>query len=224
MPPRNPVPGVASIVLKMSYGVDLGLINKFYWAFTGGPMTAAQAAALSASVGTGWGLNIAALCPASVQLELVTVTDLTSATAGAGSTAETTVGTRTGTGLTVVNAAVVQFKIARRYRGGHPRIYLPAGVQSDLATLNSWTGTFQSQVSSAWSSFSTYIGGHLPTGLTNVGQVNVSYFTGFTNHTFPSGRVRPIPNPRATPITDSIFAVSLNPKLGTQRRRAQQSV
>lgn len=224
MPPRNPVPGVMSIVLKGSYGVDLDVINKFYWQFTGGPATAAQCTTLAGSIQTGFGTNISPLQPPSYSLTQVTVEDLTSSTAGAGFQTGNIPGTRSGTGLTVVNAVVLSLHIARRYRGGHPRLYLPAGVESDLATLNSWTTAFQNAVGLGWVALQTYISGHFPGGLVSVGQVNVSYFSGFTNHTYPSGRVRPIPNPRAVPLVDPIISVGVNPKLGTQRRRAQQSI
>jgi hypothetical protein len=62
-----------------------------------------------------------------------------------------------------------------------------------------------------------------PVAVGTVTPVNVSFFSGFTNKTFPSGRTRPVPTPRVTPLIDPIIGSDVNPKVATQRRRNQQS-
>jgi hypothetical protein len=67
------------------------------------------------------------------------------------------------------------------------------------------------------------MGTNAPTALTPAFQVNVSYFSGFTNVTFPSGRIRPVPKLRSVPLVDTVTSWSTNPNVASQRRRNLQS-
>jgi hypothetical protein len=62
-----------------------------------------------------------------------------------------------------------------------------------------------------------------PAGMGVMLPVNVSYFQGFHNFTFPSGRVKAIPTVRPVPVVDLINNFSVNPHVGSQRRRNLQS-
>jgi hypothetical protein len=223
MPARPNVPGVAAVVLKGAYGIDVDVVNKFYVAFTGGPLTGAQALTWATAIGNAWNTNLAAIFHPDFALESVTVEDLTSATAGAATALTSHVGTRAGNALGAATCVVLQLKIARRYRGGHPRLYLAALQGGDLLTNQQWAGASILQVQTDWANFIAAVVSGAPAGITATNQVNVSYYQGFTNHTYPSGRVRPVPNLRATPVVDIVTAISVNPKLGSQSRRNLQS-
>jgi hypothetical protein len=114
----------------------------------------------------------------------------------------------------------MNFKVGRRYRGGKPRIYLPWGSASDQATLNQWTSGFISSAATAWTNFITAIAAAPWSGASGLKQVNVSFYSGFTNETGPSGRARAVSTPRAgSAVVDDIIAHSLNTIYGVQRSR-----
>jgi hypothetical protein len=156
------------------------------------------------------------------ELVQVKVEDLSSATAAVGEAEPTQTGTRTGSAIGIQVAAVLSEEIARRYRGGHPRLYFPFGTVTDLADEQQWTGAFQAALSTSWIAFLTALAGDVWTGGGTVAPINISYYEGFTNHTYPSGRVRPVPTLRSVPVVDPIVAVQTNPLIGTQRRRTGQ--
>lgn len=120
-------------------------------------------------------------------------------------------------------ALVISFKIGRRYRGGHPRVYIPAMPQAALSGPNAWSTSTISAVKAAWIAFMNDVTSMAPAGVGSVTLINVSYFAGFHNVTFPSGRIRPVPTPRPVPVTDAIVGYSVNPKPASQRRRNLQS-
>jgi hypothetical protein len=217
-----PVPSVVRITIKQSFGGDSGVINRFYMPFTGPGPTSSQCSIFANAVFEAWQANIYPLQPSDAGVNEVEVTDLTSATAGEGSSVGSGTGTRAGAPLSAGAAAVLQFGIPRRYRGGHPRMYLCAGVTGDMASGNAWTPAFVAAVPTAWVNFLAGFELSPWPGATIGKQVNVSYFAGYTNTTYPSGRIKPVPNFRDTPVVDTISAFTLNKQLGSQRRRNQQ--
>lgn len=139
------------------------------------------------------------------------VVDDTTAAFGAGTTADIA-------GL----SAVIQFKIARRYRGGHPRIYLPGVRTGDVINLNELAPALVSNLITDLGAFITAVTTGQPAAIGTIQQVNVSYFLGFENITLPSGRVKSVPKLRATPVTDVVTGYGINPVIGMQRRRLEQ--
>jgi hypothetical protein len=69
----------------------------------------------------------------SYQLTTTEVTDLTTRTGAQGVDANTANATNAGAAMTANTAACLTLKIANRYRGGHPRLYLP-GVPASAST------------------------------------------------------------------------------------------
>jgi len=225
MPALNPVPNVVKVALKgASSAADQDIVNIFHLAFTGASPTPLQLNALAGFVTAAWTADLAGLFKSTFQLTKVTIEDLTSSTAAVGEDDTGSVGSRAGAELSAGAAVCISKHIARRYRGGHPRSYLMALTQPDLETTSTWLPTPADDCRLGWIAFITNILTHPWAGGTLTGEVNVSYFLGFTNHTFPSGRVRPIPNPRATPLVDPIIGYRTNPHVASQRRRNQQSV
>jgi hypothetical protein len=119
---------------------------------------------------------------------------------------------------------VISFHTARRYRGGHPRIYVAGVPASNLATPQTWGSGGLSVQLSAWEYFIAQFALAVPAAAGPATHVNVSYYQGFTNTTFPSGRIRPVPKLRSGgPIQDFITGYSVNPKVASQRRRNLQN-
>jgi hypothetical protein len=120
-------------------------------------------------------------------------------------------------------ALVIRSKLARRYRGGHPRVYIPGQRSSNVAANGTWTPAFASAVLTNWNTFVSQCLVNVPVAAAPATEVNVSYFQGFTNKTFPSLRIHPVPTPRAVPLIDAVISHSVNPLPASQRRRNVQS-
>lgn len=155
-----------------------------------------------------------------LSLTLSELTDLSSNTAPQVQNSTGAAGGSSDVALPAGTAMVLRKHINRRYRGGHPRVYLPGMHDNLLHDANTWDTT---ALANGVADYITFISACTAlTGLSAVGtatHVNISYFQGFTNHTYPSGRVKAIPNPRVTPVVDTITNISGNPNVASQRRR-----
>lgn len=224
MPPLLPALKVIRFDLRMTKGADSQVRDRFFMQYSGAGPTAADLTTLLNTLDTAWGTNIQPLQDAATTLTSVTATDLTSSTNPQVVKQEARTGTRVGSGLPAAVSPVLRFKINRRYRGSHPRLYLPAGVGTDTSTAQQWTTAFTAAVVAGWNAFIAAIQTTPPTNIGTLSQVTLSYFQGFTNKTFPSGRSRPVPTPRpAGPVIDTVVSVTMNPNFGSQRRRNLQS-
>lgn len=214
------VPNVLRVQLRHTISADHDALCRFFLSYSGTAPTDAQCATFASGVRAGWATDIASLVLDQTQLTETTVTDLTTPSSGTG--VDTT--TVNGSGDASTNAGglalVVSGKIVRRYRGGHPRIYLPYFGVSQLTTPQAWDGAALSTFLSAWNAFMVIVQGLTWATGSITSAVNISYFQGFENFTFPSGRVKAIPKLRtAGPVIDNITAWSLNSAPASQRRR-----
>lgn len=223
MPALPNVNRVIRVQLLMNVGSDLASQNRFYVQYSGTPPTVANLNTWLTTMVTHWTTRIAPLCTPTVVLVGIEATDLTSTSSAQGFVSASVPGTRAGQGLPAATAVVISQHIARRYRGGKPRVYLPAGAGPDLLTLQTWTAAFISAVAAGWTNFMADIQGDFVPAGAGPTIVNVSFFQGFTNKTFPSGRTRPVPTPRATPVIDAVTSFTVNGKMASQRRRNKQS-
>jgi hypothetical protein len=144
---------------------------------------------------------------------------LTNDSAGFGINTATRAGTRAGGQLGGGTAALLDFHIQRRYRGGKPRQYLPAGVTTDLANAQQWSTTFTGNLATAWNAWINQLVAAPPAGTSLLNVVNVSYYKGFTTHTGPTGRVSNISTVRPAVIIDDVSSMTVDPRIASQRRR-----
>lgn len=163
--------------------------------------------------------QFAALVNTSSGMQSATCRDLATSM-GAEVTAGTPwTGTRSGGATPPAACVVVAHSIARHYRGGHPRTYLPVGSATDVVAAGTWNTTFLGDVDTAWGLF---ISGVIDTygGLTIQNLVNVSYF-GPPNRiiTSSTGRVRTVSTMRGVPIVDQVTGHVARKLIGSQRRR-----
>jgi hypothetical protein len=120
-------------------------------------------------------------------------------------------------------ATNVEFNIARRYRGGKPRMFFPPGVAADLGTDGRWTDDWVDTINTQVAAFFTAVQA-IDVGAVGLLQhVNLSYYQGFTNVTNSSGRTRAAPKYRTTALLDTITGYSAKAVLGSQRRRRTAS-
>ena len=220
MPALPAVSDTVRVSLIGSLAEDSLVVSRFYMRyFTGSPPADLDTAATA--IAGHWNTDLAAATRSDYTLTQVELEDLTSATSPVGVAVTSHAGTRSGVKLTASASALLRFKVGRRYRGGHPRLYYVGGVQSDTLDAQTWQTTYLSTLVTAWNTFIAHVVGDLNTayGASDFAQVNVSFYQGFTNVTYPSGRTYPRPTTRATPVVDDVISVTANPKVASQRRR-----
>lgn len=107
------------------------------------------------SVAAAWTTNIAPLCNPLTLLTDVNATILTSRTSPQfrSHLASAAPGTNTGASLPNSLAVCISWSINRRYRGGHGRIYVPAGNTDDITNGRTLAATFQTQCNTAAPAF-----------------------------------------------------------------------
>lgn len=222
MPALPNVPKVVRVDSHFQEATDPNVMVRMFLRYSG---------TLSLADATQWCQNIATASAAfwlangqpTLTLVLTELTDLTSPTAPQVQNSTSQSGTSSAHPLAAGTAMVIKYKIARRYRGGHPRAYLPGMSGLWLQTPTLWAAASAAGVLTDWNTFlaSSVNNATIPTAGT-LDHVNISYYQGFTNHTYPSGRVKAIPTPRATPLVDAITGTAVNLTPASQRRRNEQ--
>jgi hypothetical protein len=155
-----------------------------------------------------------------VTLTEVIATDLSTLSGARGIWSGSSTGGRSGGALPAGIAVLVDKTIARRYRGGKPRNYLPYGTQTDLNGATGWSSSFQSAFNTSYGNFLSNFPSEAVGTATLVAEVNVSYYSGFASVQNPvTLRWKNIPKPRVTPQVDPITSWSMNPNYSSQRRR-----
>lgn len=221
MPPLPAAPKVVQLAFQTSSGDgEPVFINRLHFSYTGTAPTSGQLESFAATVLTAWA---SALCP-SMSTEKVAAgcvaIDLSSPTSATAAVTGATAGALTGLKVPDDAAFVMSATVARRYRGGHPRSYLPLGDATSLSTARSWTSGFMAAVVTAWAGFVTALEGAGWAGAGTLGMVNVAYYHGYTLVTYPSGRSRDVPTVRpGGPLIDPIVGYVPRARLGSQRRR-----
>jgi len=193
---------------------------RFFVSYSSAVPTVANLTTLANEIATLHGSDLSSLLISGANLVEVDVADLSSAPYPVGRWTGSQAGANSGSELPASASVVLTLHIGRSYRGGHPRIYLPFGVESDLANVQSWTSTFLANVTSGWTSFMSSLIAYSGDSITKGGQINVSFYgpppVVITSH---SGRVRNASTPRTTPLHDTILAITAQPRIGSQRRR-----
>lgn len=207
MPPLPNVANVLKAQFQWTYGSDANVMTHIFFNYTTAAPSTSQLATYAAALRAAAVTNFVPLSHSSVALRTVTCIDLSTNATAPGTASGTSTGTRTGSALFASTAVLINMTIARRYRGGHPRIYLPFGVTSDIQDAQHWTTAFQNLVQT---NFNAFVGSVLNVGSTppvcNY-VANLSYYQG--------GQLR------GGPLVDPVSAYPVNPVPGTQRRRVR---
>jgi hypothetical protein len=219
MPALPAVPNVIRVRFFWHIGEDLAAVCHSFTQYSGTAPTNAELNTYAAAVMTNYDSDMKGFFASDRILEEVTVTDLTSSTAALGAATGSIAGTRSGDTLPASVCAVEQRKIARRFRGGHSRIYWPAMTQTDMQDSQTWKAASASAFETAILAFATANLAAAWSGATLIGPVAVSYYSGFTVHTGTTGRARNISTPRTTPIVDSVVDSAVAIGIGSQRKR-----
>jgi len=205
MPPLPPVASCVKTQLYWDNGASKNASSHLYWHFTGGAPSTTDLAAFANLVGTQWGSHMVAQTPNNVTLKEVIAEDLSPGANVPGVATMSTPGTYPTTAMTAETAVLINLTVARRYRGGKPRLYLPGGVSAQLNNQVSWQGTFVSAYRAAFNSFlSGILAGVTPPPAVDY-LSTVSYHSG--------GALR------GTPLQEKVLDWEVNAIPGSQRRR-----
>lgn len=215
-----PVPQVVRVHLGWQVGNDSSAGSRLYWRYSGPAPTGAQcdgiASAFQTQIRDLW-LGLLAL--SNNQTEIV-VTDLSTNSGRSGEVPGAGQGTRAGEPLPANACLLMNHHIARRYRGGKPRTYLPFGVQHDLQSAQRWTSEALTEFGNQFNTLVSEINGKSFEATKLEEHVNVSYYAGTEWVPFGNeGHSKPIAKKRTTPFVDSIGSSSPNGIFGSQRRR-----
>ena len=199
-----PVPGVVLVRLKGLVGTQ-PWNNIYHLQYTGSAPSVADLQAVGTAIHNAWSTNFAPLAFTNVSLQGSDLADLTSPLASQVSNTFTFTGTRTGTALPNSTACVVSWQINVRYRGGHPRTYLTAGVAADIqAGGRLWTSAFVTSVNNAATAFRT--------ALNSIAVSGSTYKMVSVSRTLDGA-------PRAQGVPYTINTNSVHGRVDTQRRR-----
>jgi hypothetical protein len=189
-------------------------------AYTGPAPSNAVLLAFITQAATGWNVDLAPLAHVDITLTEIDAVDLTSATGAVAAFTTSHAGTRAGVANAAGVAAMLNFHIARRYRGGKPRLYTPYLVAGDLTDEQAWSAAAQTALKAGWDAFIATLVATPPAGDTITGQVNVSYYQGFLSVQNPiTKRWKNLSTPRVTPLSDVIVSTSAHARPTSQRRR-----
>jgi hypothetical protein len=211
----------------VQFGYSLGdvknIINTIFLAYTGTSL-GTDVSTITANFVNSWSGRLAAQVSHDLTLETVTTTDLISSTGVTDTANPVITGDVVAPSVTAGAAMVISFKVGRRYRGGHPRIYLPGAQQNQVQSDNTWSLAYIGAMHTAWTGMVSDVTTATYTTAGSLSQINISYFQGFTEVLYPSGRYHTIPKLRPDgPHKDPILSTVINPKVASQRRRNQQT-
>jgi hypothetical protein len=206
-------------------GGDPHIVNRFFLSYGAlPPPTHAEMVVLVNAIISSWGTNLKSLFVTGHSLLEVDAIDIASLTGERVLQSAAVAGTDTSGSLASGTALVLQKHIARRYRGGHPRSYFGGIPQGALATAGQWSTLYQTEWATNWAAFITSLSvPALSGGPGVVGEVNISFFSGYDNVIVAGHRARSVPRPRTPPVQDLITSYTTNPRPASQRRRNLQS-
>lgn len=220
MPHPPVVPDVIRFRLTGTLSNDAAWGVRVYSSYTGGTPSVANMLTLCEGMGTAWEANLSAFQSTDTTLTAVDGVDL-SATDGAGNTADVSYsGSLAQPDLPNQCAAVIKFDIARRYRGGKPKMFLPTAGGTTLQDESHFTDTYCNDLGAAANSFNDNVKALYADAVTLTGIVNVSFYEGFTSVQNPiTLRWRNVPTYRAVALVDVVGGFTVDPVMGSQKRR-----
>lgn len=193
--------------------------SRFYLSYSGAAPTAGNCITIAGDVAAAWSSHLARDVQENISLTEVDVIDIASLTGASGQWTGNNVGTDSSSALPAQTATNVEFNIARRYRGGKPRMFLPPPGADSLSTPDKFTTTFVDQVNGDMAAFMAALAALSVGAVGTLAHVNLSYYSGFKNITNSSGRERAVPQYRDAALLDTVSGYATKSVIGSQRRR-----
>lgn len=224
MPGLPAAPGVVALDHRFTLGADQNVNSTLHFRYTGAAPDTTGLAALATAVQNQWVTSMQGHTPRAVTLNEIIARDLSDPVkpVGINSTASAGVGSASGMGPASA-ALVIGYKIARRYRGGHPRGYWPLMTAGDLATPGSWSAASIADKQTAFEAYITGLSG-ITSGAALGAQCSVSFYNGGAYVTV-AGRKKPkyVATLRDVPVVDNITVRTYATRVGSQRRRLKKA-
>jgi len=216
-----PLPDTPTLRVRLIYNTQntLAASNRLYFSYSGAAPSGANCIAIADAIAAAWASDLAPVVNTNDSLNEVDVLDIATDSGLSGQWTGENGGTRSGGQIPIQVATNVEFGIARRYRGGKPRMFLPPGVEGDVTNGWEWDNTFVTAVNSAVEAFFASCAAISVGEVGTLAHTNLSYFKGFTNLANSSGRERAVATYRATALTDLITGYFCKQVLGSQKRR-----
>jgi len=216
-----PLPDVPCVRVRTSgnLGAPGEWGNRFYLSYSGSAPSGANCATLASDIAAAWSSHIQSLISDNFALEEVDILDIATETGLSGQWTGVHSGGDSSSPLPANCAINIEYNIARRYRGGKPRIYLPPAGNDQATNQVSWAGSFLTTMNEAYTAYIDEIEALSIGSMGTLNHVNLSYYKGFTNITNSSGRERAVPTYRATALHDNVVGYSTKTIIGSQRRR-----
>jgi len=210
MPALEPVAQTLKVVMNgtTTAGRNWAIIT--HWLYTGSAPSDGNCDGFAVNFMNAWVTEMIPLQCTDMSTASCQVTDLTSSSSGQGSYDHVVAGTRSGDVIPAGASMLAQYSQALRWRGGHPRQYLPVGVTTDLLNTSEWTAGFTTTCATAWSAVLGTFTGATQGGTTISQQGMASY---------RSGRVDRVPG-LFVPITFSGCSEVVASQRKRTRRRA----
>lgn len=225
MPALPFVANMLKVDLHFTLGTDTNALCRLHFKYAGGVPTVTNLNSLATQIRIAWTNRLAPQTVPGYALSGVVVTDIASATGAQGVDSVRVNGTSAHATMSAATCALLNHSIARRYKGGKPRTYLPSLGQDDLANASTWSGASQAALQTAFGLFVADVNAATSAPITLNGFFAVGYFAGYTlGPASPGGFRKKVPALKpGGPSVDAITLSTVNLKPASQRRRNQHS-
>lgn len=211
MPVLPPAPlGIRCIAKGYSYASPWA--NIFYLQYTAGTPTASDLTTLATSVGASYHTNLMLSSTTGTHLTSMTLVDINTNSGNSGVDLTDRQGLIGTAGLPAQCTMVVSWKISRRYRGGHPRNYLPGPADSLRLDFQHWTTTAATNQQAGGIAFITAVNALSSASTGSVRLGTYSFYQGVDPTTHK-------PILRAIPLFEQYITAHVDARIDTQRRR-----
>jgi hypothetical protein len=207
----DPLPNVPNVLKLQFIGANSGTpwLMGLFWHYNAATLITGDINSLCAGAATAWQTNLASVHGTAVTLTRVQGIDLRARDAAQGGIDVSYPGTLGGVTYPASVAAVCSWKVNYRWRGGHFRSYMPAGVAGNITGGRLWSTAFLASLNTAVDAFRNALNG-LTVGGTGGHLSGVRYVVDKV----------PLTVPLDLPIVDS----TVHQRVDTQRRRLGREV
>lgn len=210
MPALPSVPGVLRFTIEGNTPL-FPWVNVLYWNYTGAAPTGSNCGAFADQLYSTWVTEFAPHMLTASHILKATCTDLTSPTSASGESSAITPGSAGTVEVPASCSVLISKTIGRRYRGGHPRLYLFAGIQTDLADSCHWGASLTTAIDGGYSALVAAMNGFAAGAATLGTEQTVSYVDKAVNPVSPFRR--------AVPLVLPVLGHAVEALVAYQRRR-----
>lgn len=212
-----PLPAIPNLIKAEIAGTNNGghqWANVMHFIYTGPPPGMTDCQNFANAIRAQFNLAFLSNMAPQASTETVTVTDLSSDMGAKAVSAFSSPGTSTADKLPANCCTLVTFTSPLLYRGGHPRIYLPTGMDENLQDMATWNSAYIAAMTTAFSNFMLNV---VPTtsGATTITAPATPCYRGHGGPYIPGTNIRI--SPIVINLAGAFFKIAA--ELASQRRR-----